>query len=114
LTEDGFEPEERRHDPGTVLVRDIDPTDVTVPSYFQAIGDVLYHGPQPELGYESRSDGNFAEGTAIAHNLNLVRRATPESPRTWAYAFFYADDAASATSVGPETATRRPRRRRRA
>jgi ELWxxDGT repeat protein/cysteine-rich repeat protein len=80
--------------PGTVLVRDIDPTDVTVPSYFQAVGNLLYFtAHNPSFGYELwRSDGT-PEGTGIVRNLNLVRSSYPESPaNVGGTLFFYGDD----------------------
>ena len=64
------------------------------PSYFQAMGDLLYFtAHNPSFGYELwRSDGT-PEGTAIVRNLNLVRRSYPESPAdVGGTLFFYADD----------------------
>jgi ELWxxDGT repeat protein len=79
---------------GTVLVRDIDPTDVTAPSYFQAVGDLLYFtGHTPSFGFELwRSDGT-TEGTVMVRNLNGTRSSYPESPANVdGTLFFYADD----------------------
>jgi ELWxxDGT repeat protein/cysteine-rich repeat protein len=67
---------------------------VTVPSYFQAVGNLLYFTAHtPSFGYELwRSDGTF-DGTYIVKNINLVRSSYPESPANIAGTlFFYADD----------------------
>ncbi|HEV7732638.1 MAG TPA: ELWxxDGT repeat protein [Candidatus Binatia bacterium] len=79
---------------GTVLVRDIDPTDVTVPSFFKAIGNVLFFsGQTPSFGYELwRSDGTTA-GTAIVRNINPIASSYPESlAEVDGTLFFYAED----------------------
>jgi ELWxxDGT repeat protein/cysteine-rich repeat protein len=79
---------------GTVLVRDIDPTDVTVPSFFKAIGNVLFFSAQtPSFGYELwRSDGT-TEGTAIVRNINPIASSYPESlAEVNGTLFFYAEN----------------------
>jgi len=65
-----------------------------VPSYFQAVGNLLYFTAQtPRFGYELwRSDGTTA-GTVIVKNINLTRSSYPESPaELGGTLFFQADD----------------------
>lgn len=79
---------------GTVLVRDVDPTDVTVPSFFKAVGNVLFFsGHTPSFGYELwRSDGTTA-GTSIVRNINPIASSYPESlAALGGTLFFYAED----------------------
>ena len=88
---------------GTVLVRDVDPTDVTVPSFFTAVGDVLFFsGHTPSFGYELwRSDGT-TEGTAIVRNINPTASSYPESlAELDGTLFFYAEDGRNGEELGP-------------
>jgi ELWxxDGT repeat protein/cysteine-rich repeat protein len=81
---------------GTRLVRDIDPTDVTVPSFFTpAHGFLYFTANTPATGRELwRTDGTTA-GTVMVKDLNPYASAYPESlASVGGTLFFYADDGA--------------------
>jgi ELWxxDGT repeat protein/cysteine-rich repeat protein len=77
-----------------VLVRDVDPTNTTVPSFLTALGGTLFFTANtPSFGRELwRSDGTPA-GTVMVRNIHLTRSGYPEELVDVAGAlFFYADD----------------------
>jgi ELWxxDGT repeat protein/cysteine-rich repeat protein len=77
-----------------VLLRDLDPTDTTVPSFLTSLGDALFFTAHtPSFGRELwRTDGTPA-GTVMVKNIHLTRSGYPEELTDVAGAlFFYADD----------------------